>query len=150
VRVFVCVCLCVHVLAVVGILKGYDPLVNIVLDDTQEFLRGAFTHADCCLSSDYGLVLRACLTVIRVVRTATDYADPEDPYKLTGETRTLGLTMCRGALLWLLVQMCISQHSFMYNQTHIINGSLSVFCFTRVLCPIYGRVPRASTLRNVV
>ncbi len=24
------------------------------------------------------------------------FADPEDPYKLTGEMRTLGLTMCRG------------------------------------------------------
>jgi len=25
-----------------GILKGYDELVNLVLDDTDEFLRGTF------------------------------------------------------------------------------------------------------------
>eukprot|EP01111_Echinosteliopsis_oligospora_P008686 TRINITY_DN2460_c0_g1_i1.p1 TRINITY_DN2460_c0_g1~~TRINITY_DN2460_c0_g1_i1.p1 ORF type:complete len:114 (-),score=22.27 TRINITY_DN2460_c0_g1_i1:52-360(-) len=44
-----------------GILKGYDQLVNITLDETEEFLR-----------------------------------DPEDPYKLTGESRKLGLVVCRG------------------------------------------------------
>jgi len=46
---------------VTGILKGYDQLVNITLDDAQENLR-----------------------------------DPEDSYKLTGETRNLGLLVCRG------------------------------------------------------
>jgi small nuclear ribonucleoprotein (snRNP)-like protein len=29
-------------LAVSGVLKGYDQLVNIVLDDTKEFMRGSF------------------------------------------------------------------------------------------------------------
>jgi small nuclear ribonucleoprotein (snRNP)-like protein len=24
-----------------GVLKGYDPLLNLVLDETKEFLRGA-------------------------------------------------------------------------------------------------------------
>lgn len=28
------------ILVVVGILKGYDPLVNLVLDETKEFIRG--------------------------------------------------------------------------------------------------------------
>jgi U6 snRNA-associated Sm-like protein LSm7 len=44
-----------------GVLRGYDTLVNLVLDETIEYLR-----------------------------------DPEDSYKLTGDTRTLGLVVCRG------------------------------------------------------
>ena len=32
-------CKCRH--AVEGVLKGYDPLLNLVLDETKEFLRGA-------------------------------------------------------------------------------------------------------------
>uniref|UniRef100_A0A6B2LUX5 Sm domain-containing protein n=1 Tax=Arcella intermedia TaxID=1963864 RepID=A0A6B2LUX5_9EUKA len=44
-----------------GVLRGYDTLVNIVLDDTIEYLR-----------------------------------DPEDPYQLSGKTRALGLSVCRG------------------------------------------------------
>ena len=46
---------------VVGVLKGYDALLNLVLDDTKEFLK-----------------------------------DPDDPYKLLDETRSLGLTVSRG------------------------------------------------------
>ena len=44
-----------------GILKGFDPLLNLVLDQTIEYLR-----------------------------------DPDDPYKLTEDTRQLGLVVCRG------------------------------------------------------
>ena len=44
-----------------GILKGYDPLLNIVIDNTIEYMR-----------------------------------DPDDPFKLTDETRSLGLVVCRG------------------------------------------------------
>uniref|UniRef100_A0A7E4VIG4 Sm domain-containing protein n=1 Tax=Panagrellus redivivus TaxID=6233 RepID=A0A7E4VIG4_PANRE len=44
-----------------GVLKGYDTLLNLVLDDVTEFLR-----------------------------------DPDDPFRLTGETRQLGLIVCRG------------------------------------------------------
>mmetsp|Transcript_4659 Transcript_4659/g.4801 ORF Transcript_4659/g.4801 Transcript_4659/m.4801 type:complete len:107 (+) Transcript_4659:106-426(+) len=44
-----------------GILKGYDKLDNLVLDDCIEFIR-----------------------------------DPSDPFKLTDETRRLGLVVCRG------------------------------------------------------
>uniref|UniRef100_A0A8C4RC27 U6 snRNA-associated Sm-like protein LSm7 n=1 Tax=Eptatretus burgeri TaxID=7764 RepID=A0A8C4RC27_EPTBU len=44
-----------------GILKGYDPLLNLVLDGTIEYLR-----------------------------------DPDDQYKLSEETRQLGLAVCRG------------------------------------------------------
>ncbi|XP_075259656.1 U6 snRNA-associated Sm-like protein LSm7 [Convolutriloba macropyga] len=44
-----------------GILKGYDQLLNIVLDESIEFMR-----------------------------------DPDDPQKLTKDTRALGLSVCRG------------------------------------------------------
>eukprot|EP00741_Cyanophora_paradoxa_P010396 tig00020531_g10054.t1 len=52
---------------VTGILKGYDPLVNIVLDDCVERIR-----------------------------------DAEDPYKVTDETRKLGLVVCRGTAVMLV------------------------------------------------
>ncbi|ESN98697.1 hypothetical protein HELRODRAFT_67237, partial [Helobdella robusta] len=44
-----------------GILKGFDPLLNLVLDGTTEYLR-----------------------------------DPDDTFKLTEDTRQLGLVVCRG------------------------------------------------------
>ncbi|VDP03394.1 unnamed protein product [Soboliphyme baturini] len=44
-----------------GILKGFDALLNLVLDNTVEYLR-----------------------------------DPDDPYKLTNDTRNLGLIVARG------------------------------------------------------
>jgi U6 snRNA-associated Sm-like protein LSm7 len=50
-----------------GILKGYDPLLNLVLDDTQEYMR-----------------------------------DPEEPSKLTEQTRNLGLVVCRGTAVVLI------------------------------------------------
>lgn len=46
---------------VVGILRGFDPLLNLVLDSTSEYLR-----------------------------------DPDDPFKVTNESRSLGLSVCRG------------------------------------------------------
>merc|ERR1711893_320336 len=50
-----------------GILKGYDSLLNLVLDGTTEYLR-----------------------------------DPDDPYKLTEDTRELGLVVCRGTSVVLI------------------------------------------------
>nr|SVE70205.1 EOG090X0KYU [Eubosmina coregoni] len=50
-----------------GILKGYDPLLNIVLDNTVEYLR-----------------------------------DPEDSFKLSEDTRQLGLVVCRGTAVVLI------------------------------------------------
>ncbi|XP_064644990.1 U6 snRNA-associated Sm-like protein LSm7 isoform X2 [Lineus longissimus] len=50
-----------------GILKGYDPLLNLVLDNTTEYLR-----------------------------------DPDDPFKLTEDTRPLGLVVCRGTSVVLI------------------------------------------------
>ncbi|KAK3279610.1 Sm-like protein lsm7 [Cymbomonas tetramitiformis] len=51
---------------VLGILKGYDQLLNLVLDETTEFLR-----------------------------------DPEDPLRITDQTRPLGLIVCRGTAVML-------------------------------------------------
>lgn len=45
-------------------MKGYDTLLNIVLDNTTEFLR-----------------------------------DPDDPFKVTDDTRQLGLVVCRGTTI---------------------------------------------------
>ncbi|XP_071440368.1 U6 snRNA-associated Sm-like protein LSm7 [Hetaerina americana] len=50
-----------------GNLKGYDPLFNLVMDNTIEFLR-----------------------------------DPDDPYRLTENTRALGLVVCRGTAVVLI------------------------------------------------
>ncbi len=50
-----------------GILKGFDPLLNLVLDNCTEYLR-----------------------------------DPDDPYKLTEDTRQLGLVVCRGPTVMLI------------------------------------------------
>ncbi|KAI0226658.1 U6 snRNA-associated Sm-like protein LSm7 [Lamellibrachia satsuma] len=50
-----------------GILKGFDPLLNLVLDGTTEYLR-----------------------------------DPDDAYKLTEDTRPLGLVVCRGTSVVLI------------------------------------------------
>lgn len=50
-----------------GILKGYDQLVNIVLDECIEYVR-----------------------------------DSQDNYKLTEETRTIGLVVCRGTSVMLI------------------------------------------------
>ncbi|KAG0223101.1 Sm-like protein lsm7 [Actinomortierella wolfii] len=54
---------------VIGVLKGYDPLLNLVLDETEEQLR-----------------------------------DPEDG-RLLGETRSLGLIVCRGPAVILISPM---------------------------------------------
>lgn len=54
----------------IGTLKGFDPLVNLVLDDAREFIR-----------------------------------DPDDLYKLTDQTRQLGLIVCRGTSVVLVCPM---------------------------------------------
>mmetsp|Transcript_54709 Transcript_54709/g.111689 ORF Transcript_54709/g.111689 Transcript_54709/m.111689 type:complete len:98 (-) Transcript_54709:231-524(-) len=50
-----------------GRLKGFDTLVNLVLDECIEYMR-----------------------------------DADDPYKLTEETRSLGLLVCRGTAVTLV------------------------------------------------
>mmetsp|Transcript_15322 Transcript_15322/g.39037 ORF Transcript_15322/g.39037 Transcript_15322/m.39037 type:complete len:95 (+) Transcript_15322:2946-3230(+) len=50
-----------------GTLRGYDTLLNMVLDDGKELLR-----------------------------------DPDDPYRLTSQSRSLGLVVCRGTAVMLV------------------------------------------------
>eukprot|EP00887_Chlorella_sp_A99_P007399 scaffold2.g7399.t1 len=53
---------------VAGVLKGYDQLLNLVLDEAVEYLR-----------------------------------DPEDPLSVTDQTRSLGLIVCRGTSVMMVV-----------------------------------------------
>lgn len=70
-----------------GILKGFDKLDNLVLDDSIEFLRG-FIHLDLFenkthfhIKSLFSITFRFPLEPI---------ADSNDPYTITEETRKLG------------------------------------------------------------
>mmetsp|Transcript_86252 Transcript_86252/g.143854 ORF Transcript_86252/g.143854 Transcript_86252/m.143854 type:complete len:118 (-) Transcript_86252:999-1352(-) len=58
---------------VTGILKGYDTMLNLVLDETREYLRD--------LDDPYKR---------RLVE------DPDDPSALIEDTRYLGIVVCRG------------------------------------------------------
>ena len=85
---------------VIGSLKGFDPLLNLVLDDTEELLRGLSCNG-VGLSVGWGfskpdeIVLLTSMLVISPT-------DPEDPTRTTGATRQLGLVVCRGTALVLI------------------------------------------------
>lgn len=68
-----------------GVLKGYDKLDNLVLDDTIEYLRG---------------------TLIVSVRfmwfNSRQSIDPNDLSQITGKTRKLGLVVVRGTQISLI------------------------------------------------
>ena len=73
-----------------GILKGYDQLLNLVLDGTVEYLQGmcmVHTHTHTHTHTPLHLTIPT---------------DPEDPFKLTDETRSLGLVVCRGTAVVLI------------------------------------------------
>lgn len=53
-----------------GVLKGFDQLLNLVLDGCTEYMR-----------------------------------DPDDPFKLTEDSRELGLVVCRGTAVVLICPM---------------------------------------------
>ncbi|CDJ58843.1 u6 snRNA-associated Sm-like protein, putative [Eimeria maxima] len=69
-----------------GTLKGHDAVCNLVLDDTEEFLRGN--------SPPYTAVLGS------VVRQGP--IDPEDSTRLLETTRALGLIVARGSAIVLI------------------------------------------------
>lgn len=77
-------------------------LVNIVLDDTTENLRGnlPFIFRWCLLAftiTCYGLVITSIQEARHHIQKACmSPSDPSDPYKITDKTRKLGLTVCRG------------------------------------------------------
>ncbi len=69
-----------------GILKGYDQLLNLVLDEALEYLRGVWSFRT--LKGDWG---GRGAPRLYLTRGLPCYADPEDPLSVTDETRTLGL-----------------------------------------------------------
>ena len=84
--------------AVSGVLKGYDQLLNIVLDEALEYLRGKPQHSWHSKQPLRSLPGRTCM-----------HADPEDPQVVTDKTRALGLIVstavhgracCMRALSW--------------------------------------------------
>lgn len=76
--------------AVEGTLKGYDQLLNLVLDETTEFLRGAAPPLLGC-----GCLLLLLLFVQWSVVTPAGWlhSDKDDPLRITDETRSLGLVV---------------------------------------------------------
>ena len=68
--------------AVVGVLKGFDQLMNLVLDEVQEYMRG-MAHSIIMLLPAYNLL------------------DDEG----NEETRPLGLVVARGTLLTMISPM---------------------------------------------
>lgn len=146
-----------------GTLKGFDPLVNLVLDNTTEYLRGElfffpfhiehvpwtsaslvclhpfaatrtsrqFDSANCRDVSGIYSCTAVFLSVllfffffpflpISSLLSLTFYIfknptlstrmndcckDPEDPFRLSDETRTLGLSVCRGTQVVLICPM---------------------------------------------
>ena len=70
--------------AATGILKGYDQLLNIVLDETVEHLRGWLS------------------IFVSAFDDGVYPVDPFDPYKITSKTRNLGLTVARGNSVMLI------------------------------------------------
>lgn len=75
-----------------GVLKGFDQLVNIVLDNCVESMHGASARARFFfVASGGGARARAGAPT-----ALPPPADPDDPYRLTDKTRKLGLVVCRG------------------------------------------------------
>ena len=73
-----------------GILKGYDQLLNLVLDGTIEHVQGMTP-----------LLLWHIIPIVWY-RALFGTAAPDDPFKITDETRNLGLVVCRGTAVVLI------------------------------------------------
>ncbi|GFP93114.1 sm-like protein lsm7 [Phtheirospermum japonicum] len=71
---------------VTGTLKGYDQLLNLVLDEAVEFLRVTWVF------------YKKYMQLANI--TLVPY--PEDPLKTTDQTRRLGLIVCRGTAVMLV------------------------------------------------
>jgi small nuclear ribonucleoprotein (snRNP)-like protein len=82
--------------AVTGVLKGYDGLVNLVVDDCREYIQGEKTKRKKNQKKkkkkkqqqhgEHSLFF--CFVAFA--------ADANDPEQTTDETRYLGLLVCRG------------------------------------------------------
>ena len=75
-------------------LKGYDPLVNLVLDDCTEYLRDP---DGACLRAPRDSVPRLGLT------PALGNTHTIDSYKQSNLIRKLGYTVCRGSTVMLVM-----------------------------------------------
>jgi small nuclear ribonucleoprotein (snRNP)-like protein len=106
-----------------GILKGFDQLINLVLDESKETVRGM---CECvCVCKEEGrrealfcrwlectftcrpISITLSLTSHSVplahsLSLSLTHTDPSDPYRLTEETRDLGLVICRGTQVSLI------------------------------------------------
>jgi U6 snRNA-associated Sm-like protein LSm7 len=71
-----------------GVLRGYDELVNLVLDDCEEFLR---TGKDWTTKMLAALIARP-----HTEHTSFVYYSTDDTQQTTGKTRRLGLVVIRG------------------------------------------------------
>ena len=78
-----------------GVLKGFDQLVNIVLDNCVESMHGASARARFFLSLPAAAPAPAPASD-GAPTALPPPADPDDPYRLTDKTRKLGLVVCRG------------------------------------------------------
>lgn len=57
-----------------GILKGYDPLLNLVLDSTTEYLRGmnlSYSNVNFCISMLFGSVHEDEETIVAVSKSCS-------------------------------------------------------------------------------
>lgn len=74
-------------------MKGFDKLDNLVLDECVEYLKG--THAP---NERTNQTTNQSQLFIYIY----SYADPNDPYRVTEQTRPLGLVVCRGPQISLI------------------------------------------------
>lgn len=97
---------------VAGVLKGYDQLLNLVLDEAREYLRGeppAIASGDERRPGERELCPppNSCTLTPpdahaptppppRQTKQNKTKPDPEDPSRVTDKTRSLGLVVCRG------------------------------------------------------
>lgn len=81
---------CFSLLLVVGTLMGYDPLLNLVLDNTVEYLKGKTWNRYVYISS----VLTFDYYYFFIIDLETDY--------VTSKTRELGLAVLRGTAVILI------------------------------------------------
>jgi LSM domain len=82
--------------AVQGVLKGYDQLLNLVMDETVEFLRGKGLPTVCFLRANQIMFINFfCVGILFMPRCAGLEADPEDSLRVTDQTRSLGLIVSR-------------------------------------------------------
>ncbi|OIW19150.1 hypothetical protein TanjilG_21042 [Lupinus angustifolius] len=85
---------------VTGTLKGYDQLLNLVLDEAVEFIRDSLN-----VEPLFSYTLDECdmsMQLIKSIAFVPYVADADDPLKTTDQTRRLGLIVCRGTAVMLV------------------------------------------------